>query len=311
MIMDKRPSTYRVFEKADVYLHLAGGLLLISALATGRLGAGSLGFLHGALGSFALAAFAVHAAKGLAGWLTGKHQLTLVAGSRDMADLGRGVLANLGLGKMVPKTHRSYRQRLPYTAILVSAPLLAATGVLAALPGFTSGQFGPGGLLLTVGLHGFFAALAGSALLWHIAFSHLTGEGWNLKPLFTGEKTWEEFAERYPDGYRELTAAEEGGAKPLEQAAEGPGVEELLVSGNALAAKGDFNAAADAFREALVRYPGYPQALFNLGACLYKAGETGEAKEILQQYLEQDAFGQASERARALLKEIAGKEGEG
>ncbi len=56
----------------------------------------------------------------------------------------------------------------------------------------------------------------------------------------------------------------------------------------ALAARGDFGAAADLLEQAIVMFPGWPPLSFHLGECLRQAGREKEAVAAFERYLDLD-----------------------
>lgn len=302
--MTGHPDRVQVFDSADRFLHLAGGVLLLGALLTGAaLYAGSRGLLpllHAACAFGALAAWAGHLARFTASWLDKGSEFPLLARARDLAD---GAADFFGRPKL---RARGFRQRLPYTFLMIAAPLMAASGVLAAHPAFTVSHLSPATLTTIARAHEFAGFLCLGALVYHLYHAMLCPSAlWWNPALFTGCQPWEYYAALNPDSAAEYSEKKEE-AEAVEEE-KGPGVEELLNRGNAAAKAGDFKAAADHFREALRIFPGYPQALFNLGASLYKLGDRAGARAALTQYLDIDAFGSASDRARAILDEIGGE----
>lgn len=83
-----------------------------------------------------------------------------------------------------------------------------------------------------------------------------------------------------------------------------PSVAELLSRGNEAAKEGDYERAKSLFEEALDRFPGYSQALFNLAVVLVRMEDKEQAAVRLREYLSQDAFGPAADKARALLADL-------
>jgi tetratricopeptide (TPR) repeat protein len=158
------------------------------------------------------------------------------------------------------------------------------------------------------------AALAHSAAglflvpftIWHVYFA-LVQPGalfWN-GAWITGKSAWARVVRVRPDWAREL--AEEV-APTTATDDQPPSVEELLESGNRAARAGRFPEAEQAYSEALQLYPGYSQALFNLGVVRLRAANPSGAREALERFLEQDPFGPAATRVQQLLEQIQGEE---
>jgi thiosulfate reductase cytochrome b subunit len=82
---------------------------------------------------------------------------------------------------------------------------------------------------------------------------------------------------------------------------ESSAVRELLELGNRFARAGKYGEACGAYTEALRLLPGYSQARFNLAVALHRDGRTGEAREQLTIFIEQDPFNPMVEKAREML----------
>lgn len=300
--MKAHPEKVTVFDSTNLALHLAGGATLLFTLATGlmlrRGGLGALPLAHAAGALLTLLLLIAHLARFILGWLDKGSDFPLLARASDLGDALKSLFARPRL------VSRGYRQRLPYTALAALAPLAGVTGAFTAHPSFSTGHVSAATLTSISHFHVFLGFLILAALLAHLFYSLACPEAlWWNPALFSGRQPWDYFARMNPDTAAELLDEPEA-SKNAETEEKGPGVEEILTQGNLAAKTGDFAGAAAHFRHALELYPGYPQALFNLGASLFKLGDRAGAKEALTQYLEQDAFGAASERARAILKEL-------
>jgi len=307
--MESHPSKVLIFDRTDRLLHLTAALLGPLAAITGafarRLGPGGTAWsLHGLIAYGAIILLLLHLARVLLLWLQGGGSSELLARPRDFSEAFGALLSNLGLAKPRPPGIRGFRQRLSYCAFLLLVPALAVTGAVGAHPSLAAATLGPAGLLASAGLHALLGFLFLAALLWHLYFTMLSPSAlWWNPALLTGYQDWEKFKAMHPASATERTEGGDDAQTDL-AAQSGPGVEELLNLGNLCAREGDFSGAAAAFRRALELYPGYPQALFNLGASLFKLGDDGGAREVLDQYLQQDAFGAAADRARTILADI-------
>lgn len=90
-----------------------------------------------------------------------------------------------------------------------------------------------------------------------------------------------------------------------EERRESQRVRRLLEEGNRLARDEDYDRAAGAFAEALEIFPGYSQAMFNLGVARMKQGRSDLAGEQFRKFIETDPFNPMAQKARELLLEIA------
>lgn len=308
--MSGHPEHITIFDQTDRALHLAaafaGGATIATGFAFRFHGPGPWGLGHGVAAAALTLVFVAHVTRVILAWLEKGGGLPLMLRPADFTDALRALSWGFGLGSPPPQLIRGYRQRLPYSTSFALFLLLLVTGVTAAFPGKSAGFLGVDLFLLMAETHAALGVLFTTALLAHVYFSTLSpGALWFNEALFTGERNFAGYAALHPDSAREFVEEEK---LPAQEVEVGPGVEELLNEGNQAAKVGDFDKAAVVFARALELYPGYPQALFNLGACKYKLGEAGEAKRFLSLYLEQDAFGAASDRARAILAELGGEE---
>ncbi|MHB8767008.1 MAG: tetratricopeptide repeat protein, partial [Deferrisomatales bacterium] len=136
-------------------------------------------------------------------------------------------------------------------------------------------------------------------LLWHLYFAqlHPAALSWRA-PWLGGRVAWDQAEHRWPAWTRRW--AESLGPGPEAEPA-APSVEALLEAGNRAARTGRFADAEAAYQEALRVYPGYSQALYNLGAARLRAGDPAGAREALERFLGQDPFSPVAARARELL----------
>lgn len=301
-----------IFDSKNLLFHSMGAISLIGAIITGLLAADGATLqtqlAHALFAITALAVWALHLTRSALNYLKGA-PMTLLARPGDLTAMFKDLSPKPGAGNPPPGETRSYREKIPYTAQMALLPLLLLTGLMVSHPSAFFGILGPSGLVTAGQLH---AALADAALLFaafHIYFTMLRPEALWFNPAFiTGKADPEKYLAMRPWLKPVPEKEEKAGNEDVERI---PTVEELLNEGNMAAREGNYEKAAALFAKALEHYPGYPQALFNLGACLKKTGDHARAKEALTEYLKQDAFGQASMRAREMLAEMETAKGGG
>ncbi len=305
--MSSRPAFLEVLTPVDRWTHAAAVVGVVGALATGPLVEspawaeaiglpGGAGTAHGVFAALAAAAWVLHLVRVCLEWLEGRNPWGLVPRPSDAAELARTLVRGPDPGR----ERYSYRERLPYAALLLAVPALVATGWAVGHPAAAVVALGPDGLLATARVHAAVGGLAMPVVLWHLYFAVLAPEQlwWNPAWL-TGRVPWDLARRAWPGWTARIEAelALAGNRQPDEA----PSVQDLLEAGNRAARDGDLSAAAAAFQEALDLYPGYPQARFNLGVTLLRAGDRDGARQALRGVLEQDPFGPAADRARELL----------
>ena len=309
------PSHVEVLDPVDRWLHLGAVIGALGALFTGPLlrfpgaaewfGASlpAAGFAHGALSSLALAAWGLHLVRVCLAWLDGRNPWGLVPRLSDLREAWEDLRE--GVGPDAPEAARgrySYRERTPYGALQLALPLLCVTGWAVSHPGVAAGWIGAGGLVSVSGFHAALGLLTIPFLLWHVYFAHLQPAAlyWNGAWL-TGKVPWGRLEAMWPGWAREITAEVLPGGV---EEPEAPSVQSLLEEGNRAAREGRYGEAAGAYEEALRLYPGYSQALYNLGVARARQGERARASEALERFLEQDPFSPVAGRARDLLTEL-------
>ncbi|GAB6061288.1 tetratricopeptide repeat protein [Deferrisoma palaeochoriense] len=299
-----RPRTVEVLDPVDRGLHFMATAGVLGALATGpaletpALGAGwpvDPGFLHGVSAFLVALAAGLHLVRVALWWLEGRNPWGLVPRPGDLADLVR---ACLPWAKPPPRGRFSHRERFGYLGFWIGLLGLGITGWAVAHPGVVVEGVGPANLVRAARIH---SALGLGLLLplgWHLYFALVAPEKlpWNAAWI-TGRVSWYLAARAWPTWVGETE-------RPAEEEPRPPSVEDLLARGNQAAREGRWDEAAAAYREALALYPGYSQALFNLGAVYAKAGRTADARETLERFLEQDPFSPAAPRARELLSSL-------
>jgi cytochrome b subunit of formate dehydrogenase len=205
----------------------------------------------------------------------------------------------------------SRSERWDYLLLVTFALLLAVTGILLRWPG--SAGLSPKGYGAVRLVHLFFGAVAAVHLVaGHARLRLLRGGEGSALSIVTGSVPLAT-AEGRPGWIRRLVEAgtlvpvpEEKG--PTAESREGTLVRELLEEGNRLARGGDFGGARRKFAEALVHYPEYSQARFNLAVACMKGGDREEAAAHFAAFLEADPFNPVAEKAREYL-EACRKEG--
>ncbi len=309
------PSHVEVLDPVDRWLHLGAVVGGLGALFTGPLlrfpgtaewfgvSVPAAGFAHGALASLALAAWGLHLVRVCLAWLDGRNPWDLVPRPSDLREAWEDLRE--GVGPDAPEAGRgrySYRERTPYGAFQLALPLLCTTGWVVSHPGAAAGWLGAGGLVSASEFHAALGLLTIPFLLWHVYFAHLQPAAlyWN-GAWITGKVPWGRLEAMWPGWAREITAEvlPEGVEEP-----ESPSVQSLLEEGNRAAREGRYGEAASAYEEALRLYPGYSQALYNLGVARARQGERDSASEALERFLEQDPFSPVAGRARDLLDEL-------
>ena len=61
------------------------------------------------------------------------------------------------------------------------------------------------------------------------------------------------------------------------------------------------------FEDALILYPGYSQARFNLGVARWKSGKEDLAEEQFRMFIDMDPFNPMAEKARDMLGSLLRK----
>jgi len=315
--MTSLPERVEVLDPVDRWLHLAVAIGVVGAFVTGpalespalaeawSLDPGAMGRLHGGLAGLGLLAWALHLVRVCLAWLEGRNPTGLLLRSSDVQAGFRALRRQLGLGGDRPCWGRfSYRERVPYTAFLVAFPVLGLTGWLEGHPQAAVAVLGGRGLMGTASVHAAAAALLVPLLVWHLYFAHLQPGVlfWNGVWL-TGHSTWDR-VERLRPGWAAQLRGNDAPMEDTEVESEPPSVEALLEAGNEAARDGRYAEAETALVEALRLYPGYSQALFNLGVVRRRRGDAVGAAEALERFLEQDPFSPVAPKARELLREL-------
>jgi len=314
--VDRSSPRAEILDPVDRWLHLAAILGFAGVLASGpllqsprlaaqlHLGRPLLVGLHGACGGLLFALWSFHLVRVCLAWLEGKNPTGLLPRPSDLGALFSTVVRGPAAAKL---GRFSYRERLPYLFFLLAIPLLGVSGWTVSHPATAVGLLGGPGLLQVAGLHAALALLCIPALVWHLYFA-LVQPGmlyWNPAWL-TGRLDWAKVQTVYP----EWAAALVPDLSPATgEEEEDRSVESLLAAGNAAGRRGDFAEAAECYREAVERYPGYGQAWFNLGVVLARSGDSAGARQALEQFLRHDPFGPMAGKARQLLAELEGQGG--
>jgi hypothetical protein len=200
-------------------------------------------------------------------------------------------------------------ERGDYLGILLWTTLLVATGTILRWPGKV-GVPGVGALGMLKAGH----AGCGAAWVIHLFVVHIPGRWIRAaspfrRAILTGRIPLEHACRR-PGWVADLVSAGILVPAPSEQETEDRRetrqVRDILEEGNRLAREERYEEAARAFDEALELFPDYSQARFNLGITRMKQGRPDLAEEQFRVFIEMDPFNAMAERARNLLKEIAG-----
>ncbi|TLN09907.1 tetratricopeptide repeat protein, partial [bacterium] len=310
------PRSVEVLDQIDLTLHLATAACALVLLGTGpfiqypslsEVDPAFFTFSHGFAAIIAAIIWLGHLARVAMEWLEGRNPFGLLPNAGDFGQLLKGVAHGAGFGKEPPLRGRyNYREKVPYIFFVTLFPVMAATGYLVANPSKLSGLLGPSGLMAAVAIHSSIGLLLVLPLIWHIYFSMFEpGVLWFNGALFSGRMEFSKLYAKRPDWGREILGGfddlkeQKSEEKPKEVT-----VEDLLEAGNEAARSGDHKMAAYHFLKALELYPGYSQALFNLGVVLYKSGDFRRSRLVLEKFLAQDPFGPASPKARELLDKI-------
>lgn len=202
-----------------------------------------------------------------------------------------------------------------YLAILAWSVLLAASGICLRWPGNLG--------VPDAGLYGWLRVIhagCGAALSLHLLLYHVPGRWLGAPPpfrkaIFTGIVPLDH-AEARAGWVSDLCA--EGILIPVprvtsdETDRESGQVRTLLEEGNRLVKAEKYGEAAALFEEALILYPGYSQARFNLGVARWKEGREDLAEEQFRLFIDQDPFNPMAEKARDMLGSLMRKKnGEG
>lgn len=313
----------RLLTPADVWIHGAAVVGSVAVFATAPLVqspalAEGLGVglkiaptVHAAgAGLLGLAAI-FHAARLCLAWLSGQSPSGLLPRGADLAELLHALSFGAGLRPTGPALGRfSYREKIPYLAFWMALPFLWATGLAAGHPAAAVGITGAQGLASLASLHGALGLLVVPLFFWHLFFAHFQPGVlfWNAVWL-TGKATVEQVERTRPGWIHSLHPAEETAPQTETEAEKAASVERVLADGNRAAREGRYGDAERLYAEALERYPGYSQALFNLAVVRLRAGSHEAAKEALVRFLEQDPFNPMAEKARKMIDEIEARDG--
>jgi len=316
-----RPSVIEVFDPISRLAHFAGLAGFLGALATGPFLAfpslaKSLGLkimpapgVHAVFALVAVLAWATHMVRVCIRWLGGETTTGLLFRAGDAADLGKALLWGIFAKKKPLRLGKySYRERLPYTFFVFALPVLALSGFSLAHPKSSMGLLGSSGLLYAADLHSNTALFLMPLLVWHVYFAHFHPDAlfWN-NTWITGKTKFDKIERLRPAWAEEFLSDDEPDESGKPKA---PNVEDILAVGNAAAREGRYAKAEAAYLDALAHYPGYSQALFNLGVVRKRAGKFEEATAAFKQFLDQDPFNPLAVKARDSLKELEGAGGE-
>ena len=319
------PASVEIFDPINKWIHILAIVGTIFALATGPLlhfptlakslgvETGLLSIFHGLFGFSAFGAWLLHLAKLCVDWLEGLTPVGLIPRPADLPQFFKSILWQVGVVKDAPAYGRfGYKERFSYALFFLLVPVMAVTGFAISNPARLSTLLGPGVLMNAVSIHlalGLFFALC---LVWHLYFSMFQPAAlWFNYSWITGRapfsRAWRMRRGWAEEIVKELNQGLEPGEEPVDESVS---VEELLERGNSAALEGRYKEAALHFVKALELYPGYSQALYNLGVSLYKAGDKKRAEIVLKKYLAQDEFGAPAPKARELINRIENEGGE-
>jgi tetratricopeptide (TPR) repeat protein len=263
--------------------------------------------MHGSLAAAALTAWVLHLARVLIQWLESGSRWGLLLRPGDFLEMARGAAWGFGFGRTPPRRGRfNYRERFSYTVFLSALPLMAVTGLAFGQPARFHGLLGNGGLMAAASLHAGLGLGLVLVLAWHLFFALLQpGMLWMNLSWITGRLPWEKVERVRPDWAAEILGGfGEETVLSAPEPDEAVSAEDLLNRGNEAARQGKFRVAVQFYDQALALYPGYSQALFNLGVALCRLNERDRAREVLQHYLAEDQFGSMSDQARMLLRRL-------
>ncbi len=307
-----------VLGTVDRWIHwsaLAGGLgaivtgpLLQSPGITQGIGIekGLLSLVHGLSAFIAVTAWIMHLGRVSLAWLEGKNPWGLLPRPRDLSDFIKGLLWSIGIAKSAPLRLRfSYRERFSYIVIALLTPVISLTGLSIAQPERFYSFVGADGIMALASLHSILGYLLTLALFWHIYFAMLQpGVLWFNSSFITGRLTWDKLCVIRPEWSRVILGEVVDGLIVEDTEEESVSVEELLHEGNEAARAKNYPEAVRLYKEALELYPGYPQALYNLGVALLRTKDLSGSREALTAFLAQDSFGPTAKRARELVAGI-------
>lgn len=309
-----RPSHVEVFDPVDRWIHLGVALGGVGALLTGALvgfpgaaarlglGTGGAGVAHGAFAALVLASWGLHLARVCMAWLDGRNPLGLVPRLSDLREAWQVLRGGAGASPAA-RGRYSYRERIPYGVLHAALPVVCATGWAMSHPGLSAGPLGADGLVAASAIHAAVGLLTLPFVLWHVYFAHLQPAAlWWNGAWITGKVPWSRLEEMWPGWAAEIAAELSPGGD--DGPAEAPSVQALLEEGNRAAREGLYAEAEAAYDTALRLYPGYSQALYNLGVARARAGKSDGAVEALERFLEQDPFSPVAPRARELLAQL-------
>jgi cytochrome b subunit of formate dehydrogenase len=316
----KTPQKVEVLDQIDLILHFFAIVAVVMALATGpflqlpglsSVDPASFGFTHGAAGIIGLLVWVFHFSRVTIEWLEGRSPWGLLPGIKDVKEMLRGTASGFGAGAPPQRGRFSYRERFSYAGFVLAAPLMVVTGYIVGHPTRFSGLLGPSGVMGAATLHSALGLLILLPLVWHLYFALFQpGMLWINGSFITGKTTFERVLRVRPDWARSIIEEITAGLEPpKEPENEEVTVESLLEKGNQAAREGQYKVACYHFLKALELYPGYSQALYNLGVVLKKSGDTKRSIMVLEKFLKQDPFGPASGKARELIDEMKKKGG--
>jgi cytochrome b subunit of formate dehydrogenase len=313
--MRQAPKTVEVLDPIDLIIHGLAAVGVVGALATGPLlrfpqtsqllvGDGfNVAFLHTTFAGLALMAWLGHIARVCLGWLEGGYVFSLLPRVSDLGQLTKGILWNLGSSQRPERGRYDYRERFAYFVQVCALPLLIVTGFALSNPAQPAAVFGPAMLVRAAGFHVAVGYVVAAFLALHLYFSLCApGALFGNTSFLTGRADWERVQMMRPGWAQELLDATSAQEASVDESP--PSVADLLARGNDAAREGDLEGARGYFEEALTLFPGYTQALFNLAVVLSRLGEKDQAALRLREYLKEDAFGSAADRARKLLAEL-------
>lgn len=224
--------------------------------------------------------------------------------------------ANLFAGrKTMPRRYTPLRKAF-YWFFLAGGAVVTASGFALSFWDWLDVRFFIARLNFIASIHGGLAFIMGILSLWHVY--DILGGGRRMAailPAITGRMPDEKLKEYYPDEYQamkdrekkereEYWRADAEKLKEKERAEERKMIESLLESGNKLAKENRFLDAAEEYRKALMQFPGYSQAQYNLALVLEKAGKIKEALMEYQRFMEIDPFHPLAQKVRTAIERL-------
>ncbi|MFC1856383.1 tetratricopeptide repeat protein, partial [Thermodesulfobacteriota bacterium] len=208
-------------------------------------------------------------------------------------------------------------QKIDYFFSFICLIILALTGLLLIFPVASAAFISSSGLHVSLSIHSSFAILFSVfILISHMFNTHLHPDKLYFNTLWlTGTLNEEEMKKHHILTYNKIVKQDTDLVEKYEKIAEEKSqevkvkkeqkmLEDYLKEGNAFAQSGEYGQAVEKYQEAIVIYPNYSQAKFNLGVVYKKNDQLKEAYSAFKEFVDMDPFNEMAERAKKSMKEI-------